>query len=175
MEHGLKHFAEPGVSPERQRLYLELGAEVRANQRATDVVDDLMCKLLGVNRTDARCLDILDEHGRMSAGDLAAASRLTTGAITAVIDRLEKAGYARRVPDPADRRRVLVEPTEKAYEASMELMVAPMGELTRPLALRYSDEQLKEFIGFTREGREIQERHAEWLRERLAERRSQEG
>ena len=172
MDHGLKHFAEPDVSPERQRLYLELGAEVRANQRATDVVDDLMCQLLGVNRNDARCLDILDERGRMSAGDLATASRLTTGAITAVIDRLEKAGYARRVPDPADRRRVLVEPTEKAYQASMELMVAPMGELTKPLATRYSDEQLKDFIEFTREGREIQERHAEWLRERLAERRA---
>lgn len=175
MEHGLKHFAEPDVSPERARLYLELGAQVRAGQRATDVVDDLICQLLGVNRTDSRCLDILDEHGRMSAGDLAEASRLTTGAITAVIDRLEKAGYARRVPDPSDRRRVLVEPTEKAFEASVELMVAPMGELTKPMATRYSDEQLKQFIEFTREGREIQERHAEWLRERLAERRSGKG
>jgi len=175
MERGLKHFAEPDVSPERQRLYLELGAEVRAGQRATDVVDDLMCQLLGVNRTDARCLDILDEHGSMSAGDLAEASRLTTGAITAVIDRLERAGYARRVPDPSDRRRVLVEPTEKAYQAAMELMVAPMGELTKPLATRYTDEQLREFIGFTREGREIQERHAEWLRARLAERRAAGG
>ena len=108
----------------------------------------------------------------MSAGDLAEASRLTTGAITAVIDRLERAGYARRVPDPSDRRRVLVEPTEKAYEAAMELMVAPMGELTKPMASRYTDEQLQQFIEFTREGREIQERHAEWLRARLAERRS---
>jgi len=170
MEAGLKHFAEPDVSPERARLYLELGGEVRANQRATDVVDDLVCQLLGVNRTDARCLDILDEHGRMSAGDLAQKSGLTTGAITAVIDRLERAGYARRVPDPSDRRRVLVEPTEKAYEASMELMVAPMGELTKPMAGQYTDEQLRLIIEFTRQGREIQERHAEWLRERLRER-----
>jgi len=170
MEAGLKHFAEPDVSPERARLYLELGGEVRANQRATDVVDDLVCQLLGVNRTDARCLDILDEHGRMSAGDLAQKSGLTTGAITAVIDRLERADYARRVPDPSDRRRVLVEPTEKAYEASMELMVAPMGELTKPMAGQYTDEQLRLIIEFTRQGREIQERHAEWLRERLRER-----
>ena len=92
---------------------------MRANQRATDVVDDLVCQLLGVNRTDARCLDILDQQGSMSAGDLAEASRLTTGAITAVIDRLERAGYARRVPDPSDRRRVLVEPTEKAFELAL--------------------------------------------------------
>jgi DNA-binding MarR family transcriptional regulator len=173
MEAGLKHFAEPDASPERLRLYLELGGEVRANQRATDVVDELVCQLLGVNRTDARCLDILDEHGRMSAGDLAQESGLTSGAITAVIDRLERAGYAQRVPDQSDRRRVLVEPTEKAREAAMELMVMPLAELTRPMASRYTEEQLRMIIDFTREGREIQGRHAEWLRARLAERRSQ--
>src|SRR5580704_19392550 len=120
-------------SPERLQLYAELGDEVRASQRSTDVVDDLICQLLGVNRTDARCLDVLDERGSMSAGDLAEASRLTTGAITAVIDRLDRAGLARRVPDPADRRRVLVELTPKAYETAMELMVKPMIELWQPL------------------------------------------
>jgi DNA-binding MarR family transcriptional regulator len=166
------HLAEPGASPERRRLYDELGSEVRANQRATDVVDELVSELLGVNRTDARCLDILDQHGSMSAGDLAEASRLSTGAITAVIDRLERSGLARRVPDPADRRRVLVEPTEKAYERAMELMVKPMIELWRPLGDRYSDDELRLFIDFTRRGREIQERHAEWLRARLTERRA---
>ncbi len=166
-------FAEPGAPPERQRLYVELGSEVRANQRATDVVDDLVCQLLGINRTDARCLDILDQHGSMSAGDLAAASRLTTGAITAVLDRLERAGYAQRVPDPTDRRRVLIELTPKAYEATMELMVRPMAELSRPLAMAYTEEQLRLFIEFTRLGREIQERHAEWLRARLPARRGE--
>lgn len=152
---------------DREQLYAELGNEVRANQRATDVVDELVCQLLGVNRTDARCLDILDQHGSMSAGDLAEASRLTSGAITAVIDRLERAGLARRVPDPSDRRRVLVELTPKAYAVSTELMVEPMTELYTPLAERYTEDQLRLFIDFTREGRELQERHAEWLRERL--------
>jgi len=159
-------------SPERRRLYAELGGEVRANQRATDVVDDLVCELLGVNRTDARCLDILEQDGSMSAGDLAQASRLTTGAITAVIDRLERAGYARRVPDPSDRRRVLVEPTPMAFETANELMAEPMRRLYMPLASRYSEDQLRMFIEFTREGRELQEQHAEWLRARLNERRA---
>src|SRR5579862_8285253 len=99
---------------DRAPLYAELSNEVRASQRATDVVDELVCQLIGINRTDARCMDILDQHGSMSAGDLAEASRLTTGAITAVIDRLERAGLAQRVPDPSDRRRVLVEVTPKA-------------------------------------------------------------
>jgi DNA-binding MarR family transcriptional regulator len=167
---GSKHYAGPDASPERQRLYEELGDEVRANQRATDVVDELVCQLLGVNRTDARCLDILDQHGSMTAGDLAEASRLSTGAITAVIDRLERAGLGRRVPDPSDRRRVLVELTPKAYEAANELMVEPMIALWQPLAGRYTDEQLTLFIEFNRASREIQERHAEWLRARLHER-----
>ena len=159
------------MSRDREQLYAELGNEVRASQRATDVVDELICQLLGINRTDARCLDILDQHGSMSAGDLAEASRLTTGAITAVIDRLERAGLARRVPDPTDRRRVLVELTQKAYAESRKLMVEPMRELYSPMAERYSEEQLRLIIEFTREGREIQERHAEWLRERLNARR----
>ena len=116
-------------SGEREQIYAELGDEVRASQRATDVVDELMCQLLGINRNDARCMDILDQHGRMSAGDLAEASRLSTGAITAVIDRLDRAGLAHRVPDPADRRRVLVELTPKAYARATELIVEPMRRL----------------------------------------------
>ena len=155
------------LSPERLQLYAELGDEVRANQRATDAVDELLAEALGINRTDARCMDILDQHGRMSAGDLAEASRLTTGAITAVIDRLERAGIARRVPDPSDRRRVLVEPTEKALEFANELMVEPMRRLYLPMAEGYSEQDLRLILDFTRRGRELQERHAEWLRERL--------
>src|SRR5437588_5726183 len=115
--------------PERQRLLQDLGGEIRAGQRATDVLDELLCQLLGINRTDARCLDILEQEGGMSAGDLAEASRLSTGAITAVLDRLERAGYARRVPDPSDRRRVLVEATSKAFETANELMAEPMRRL----------------------------------------------
>ena len=161
------------MSREREQIYAELGSEVRASQRATDMVDELICQLLGIIRTDARCLDILDQHGSMSAGDLAEASRLSTGAITAVIDRLERAGLAHRVPDPADRRRVLVELTRKAYAASTELMVEPMTKLYEPMAERYTDEQLRLFIDFTRFGRELQERHAEWLRARLEQRQSE--
>jgi DNA-binding MarR family transcriptional regulator len=157
-------------SSDRASLYAELGDEVRASQRATDVVDELVCQLLGINRTDARCMDILDQHGSMSAGDLAEASRLSTGAITAVIDRLERAGLAHRVPDPSDRRRVLVEVTPKAVAMATELMVEPMRELYTPMADRYSEDDLRLILDFTRQGREIQERHAEWLRARLRER-----
>src|ERR1700759_2314571 len=138
------------MSREREQIYADLGDEVRANQRATDVVDELICQLLGINRTDARCLDILDQHGSMSAGDLAEASRLTTGAITAVIDRLERAGYARRVPDPADRRRVRAARPPRDEAPPLEQMVEPMRKLYTPMADDYTEEQLRLIMDFTR-------------------------
>ena len=71
------------MSRDSQRLALldELSHLVRSNQRTTDVVDDLVAQLLGVNRTDGRCLDLLEQNGRMSAGQLAAGSGLTSGAM----------------------------------------------------------------------------------------------
>jgi DNA-binding MarR family transcriptional regulator len=150
----------------RADLMRRLGEEIRAGQRATDAVDDLAAELLGVNRTDSRCIDILEQHGRMTAGQLAVLSGLSTGAVTAVIDRLERAGYAQRVPDPSDRRHVLVELTELARERVWELMGRPLREATVPVMQRYSDQELELLIEFHRLGREVQERHAEWLRTR---------
>jgi DNA-binding MarR family transcriptional regulator len=155
--------------PTREALLQELVDETRAGQRATELVDQAVCELMGVNRTDGRCVDILEQRGRISAGQLAAEARLTSGAITAVIDRLERAGYARRVADPDDRRRVLVEPTEKAHKDSEELM-GRLGELGRPKVEDYTDDQLALLVDFLRFGRELQEDHAEWLRERLDKR-----
>jgi len=150
----------------RFQLMNQLADEVRANQRATAIVDELAGELMGVNRTDGRALDLLEQRGQMSAGELARESGLTTGAITGVVDRLERAGYARRVADPSDRRRVLIEPTPKARTASTELF-GPLSELVVPILSRYTEEQIELLIEFNRLGREVQEQHAEYLRERL--------
>ncbi|MGD0248333.1 MAG: MarR family transcriptional regulator, partial [Candidatus Limnocylindrales bacterium] len=64
---------------------------------------------LGLAGSDVECLDILEQEGRLTVGRLAELTGLTTGSATRMVDRLEQAGYVRRVPDPADRRRVLVE------------------------------------------------------------------
>jgi DNA-binding MarR family transcriptional regulator len=101
------------------------------------------------------------------------AGGLTTGAITAVIARLERAGYARRVPDPSDRRRVLIEPTPKARAAGWELF-GPLVEYVEPLMARYTNAQLELLIEFHVLGRETQERHAEMLRELLRKRTAQD-
>jgi DNA-binding MarR family transcriptional regulator len=151
----------------REKLFQQLVDEIRAGQRATDAVDEAVSALMGINRTDGKVLDLLDQFGRMSAGELARHSGLTTGAVTAVIDRLERAGYVERVADPGDRRRVLVDMTDRARELTWELMGKPLGEAAGPTLGRYTNEQLELLLEFTRAGREMQERHAEWLRQRL--------
>jgi DNA-binding MarR family transcriptional regulator len=151
----------------RTQLLHQLTDEIRAGQRAIDAVDEAVTAVMGINRTDGKILDILDQFGRMSAGELARHSGLTTGAVTAVIDRLERAGYVERVADPGDRRRVLVDVTDKTRRLTWELMGRPLGEAARPLIERYTAEQLELLLDFTRAGRQMQERHAEWLRERL--------
>lgn len=63
----------------------------------------------GLNATDYYALNLLDLSGPLTSGDLAVGTGLTTGATTRLIDRLEKGGLVRRVPDPTDRRKVIVE------------------------------------------------------------------
>jgi DNA-binding MarR family transcriptional regulator len=87
----------------------ELAEAMRAYQMAVDIFDDAVAGKLGLNRTDFRCIDILDQHQPMTAGALAQAARISSGTMTFVIDRLEAAGYVRRRRDDDDRRRVLVE------------------------------------------------------------------
>src|SRR5580698_4319814 len=74
---------------------------------AVVVFHDLVGRCLGVSATDRKCLDLLS-RGPVTAGELARFTGLTTGAVTGIIDRLVKAGYAERISDPEDRRRVLV-------------------------------------------------------------------
>ncbi|MFI5027796.1 MAG: MarR family winged helix-turn-helix transcriptional regulator [Solirubrobacterales bacterium] len=148
-------------------LIEELVEAVRVNQVATDKVDDAGARALGVNRTDGRCLDVIQRAGRVSAGQLATEAGLTTGTITAVIDRLADRGYVRRVADPGDRRRVIVELTELAAERAGELW-GPLGERGRPRLAGYSTAELELLIGFMRMSTELNETRSAEIREMLA-------
>ena len=138
---------------------------MRDFQRATDEVDEAVTRLMGINRTDARCLDVLDERGRMTAGELAAQTGLTSGAITGVLDRLERAGYVQRIRDEADRRKVLVEPTAQARAAAADYY-GPLQALSAPLLAKVSDRELATFVRFLREANEVTSAHAAALRDR---------
>lgn len=85
-----------------------IGNIVRRMGAQSVIVSQTVAARFGLNTTDLECLDLIQLEGKASAGQLAAATGLTSGATTALIDRLERAGYVERFDDPADRRRVLV-------------------------------------------------------------------
>ncbi|MGP0053098.1 MAG: MarR family winged helix-turn-helix transcriptional regulator [Solirubrobacteraceae bacterium] len=147
------------MSSDKRDVFDELINEVRRSQSATQRFDQAVAEALGLNRTDMRCVDTIDREGPVPAGRLAAATGLTTGAITTVLDRLERAGYARRVHDPRDRRRVLVELTPEIRERT-NVFYGPHSALSEQLFQRYTREQLELLLEFTRAGREFNERHA---------------
>lgn len=94
---------------------------------------------MGVRVTDARGCSILHRFGSQTAGELAQRLGLTTGAVTGVIDRLERAQLVRRVADPGDRRRVVVELVrDPAREQQMAQLMGPMGERMGALIAGYT-------------------------------------
>ncbi len=147
----------------KHALIEELVFEVRAAQSAVDEMDEAACRALGINRTDGRCMDIVDREGPLTAGQLAERSGLTTAAVTAVLDRLEQAGYARRLPDARDRRRVLVELTPLARERAAAIW-GPLGDFRQELG-RFTVEQLRLLSDFHARAREINQRRAAEVRE----------
>jgi DNA-binding MarR family transcriptional regulator len=143
----------------RGELIALVGAAIREYQRANDTFDEAVTVRMGLNRTDGRCIDLLQERRRMTAGELAHETGLTTGAVTAVIDRLEHAGWARRVRDEHDRRRVLVEPTEQTDQLCAEIFGPVIAEGMRYLE-KLSIEQLEAIIGFLHHSTDVSLRNA---------------
>jgi DNA-binding MarR family transcriptional regulator len=120
-------------------------ATIRANADQSDRLDQLASARFGLNRTDGRGVEILGRLGPMTAKQLAVYLGMTTGGVTTVIDRLEKAGYVRRRHDGEDRRRVLLETTDLLATRESEIF----GELIRKtlqLVSSYDDAEL-EVIG----------------------------
>ncbi|WP_205660388.1 MarR family transcriptional regulator [Amycolatopsis antarctica] len=79
-------------------------------------LNGMIADRLGVTWTDLQALYVLANHGPATPGELAKRVNLTTGSASRMIDRLDRAGYVRRVPDPADRRRVVIEPVPEGVE-----------------------------------------------------------
>lgn len=144
----------------REPAVHEASVEMRRYQTAVDRFDEVAARLLGVNRTDGRCLDILEQRGSLTAGELARHCGLTSGAMTTLLDRLEQLGYLRRVAHPTDRRRVLVELTAKAHRRFGQIY-GPVGEEGSALLAQLSDDQLALIRDVMRTGRELLERHTE--------------
>jgi DNA-binding MarR family transcriptional regulator len=149
----------------REDLLAEVTEELRLSGVTNDIADQVVADYLGLNRTDTRCLDIVERLDGVSAGRLATEAGLSTGAVTTVLDRLERAGFARRVQDPADRRRVLVELTPAARR-ELEELYAPLADATLHQLEGYTTDEVSLVRDFMRDNRRLNEAHAERVRAR---------
>lgn len=153
-----------GDSPERARRRLE-SEFLLAVRRAGSVMQLLgaaSAERIGINVTDLNCLNILALGGRMTAGDLARRTGLTTASITGVLDRLEEAGFVRRERDPDDRRRVIVRLDAARGMRDVAPVFAPVVAAWRAVAAQYTDDQLRFLLGFQNQLEQI-------MRDRLIE------
>ena len=157
------------MSRTRDELIRALNLEVRRSQNRTDAYDEAVCEAVGINRTDHRFLDIIDQEPGITAGRLAEVSGLTTGAVTTVLDRLERAGFARRVRDEEDRRRVRIEVTEKA-QAEVWPYYEPLARIGEAIKERYSDAELELLVDFMETAAAMHEQVLAELLARLAAR-----
>ena len=98
-------------------------------------------QLLGVNVTDMKCLDIMTLKGSASPSDLAEHTGLSTGATTAMIDRLEKARLIERRPHPTDRRATIVVLSKEAMR-KLPAIFESLAEAMEALVSSYSEREL---------------------------------
>ena len=134
---------------ERETLIAALVDEFRRSSAYSVLFSQAVAGRLGVNSTDMECADLLFLNGPMTAGRLAELTGLTTGAITGVINRLERRGWVQREADPGDRRRVIVRALDAANEEAHALF-GGMAEGAVALLARYSDAELALFLDFLR-------------------------
>src|SRR5689334_20959313 len=136
-----------------------LGPEDQLHRElATAIVTfhEAVARRLGITAADQRVLGVLGRLSVATPSRLAEATGLTTGAITGIVDRLERAGFAKRVPNPADRRSVLVHACNG--EALGKVMRPIFDALSREMAAlrsRYTPAQLEAIYAYLGETTEI--------------------
>jgi DNA-binding MarR family transcriptional regulator len=148
----------------RARLLEALQRAGRESSTATIMFHTTMAHLQGLSPTDTKALDVLDRLGPLTAGELAAQTRLAPPSVTGLINRLERKGFVRRVPDPADRRRVRIQPAPGAVSRFVPLF-RDFGARLESLYARYTDDELQLVLEFLEAVTAHQREATERLRE----------
>lgn len=143
----------------------KLGEATQAYQSAVDDFDRELARLLGVNETDLRCLEILLAAEEVAPRELSDQLGLATGSVTTMLDRLEKLGYLTRTPHPTDRRKTLVRVAPEAAQRACDLMTPFLDDAIRQVNDRYTADQLELVTDFLTFSQEIQQQHILRLRE----------
>lgn len=118
---------------------------------------------LGMSAGEWKCYGLLKQHGPITASRLADLSGFTTGAITGIADRLERAGYVRREPNPGDRRSVILHPLQvKKIEAQIVPIFVSLENAMNAISQHYSERELAAIADYFR--RTTQALHKETLK-----------
>ena len=135
----------------RAELLEQLALAGRASSAATVMFHTAVAARQGLSASEEKALDLLERSGPLTAGELARRSGLAPASVTALINRLEAKGFARRVPNPGDGRSVLVEvDSERVYATVAPLFADWVGSLYE-LYAGYTDEQLEVILHFLTE------------------------
>jgi DNA-binding MarR family transcriptional regulator len=135
----------------RAELLEQLALAGRASSAATVMFHTAVAARQGLSASEEKALDLLERSGPLTAGELARRSGLAPASVTGLIDRLERKGFARRVPNPGDGRSVLVEvDRERVYATVAPLFADWVGSLYE-LYAGYTDEQLEVILHFLTE------------------------
>jgi len=135
-----------------------------ARQHSTAVVlfHHAVAERLGLGPTDHKCLDLLRERGPMAGSDLGAITGLTSGAITGVVARLERAGYLRREADRHDGRKQILHLA--LAPASIHDVIGPLRQDVAALLENFDTHQLTAIAEFLTRTTDLIYRHAALLR-----------
>jgi DNA-binding MarR family transcriptional regulator len=160
--------AQP-TSQKRQQLLETLTFQLsRELSTRTVLFHAAIAEHMGLSQGDHKALDLINDAANagatMTAGQLADATGLTTGAITGLIDRLETAKLVRRTPDPQDRRKVVIEPTH-ARDDELWAVFSGIGQSMTELSERYTDAELELISDFIRRSIELTAQETRRLRE----------
>ena len=138
-------------SKKHDELTQELIKQFRYVSANSVMFSQVVADKVGLHSTDNECLDFLILNGPSTAGQLAKFTGLTTGAVTAMIDRLVKAGYVRREHSEEDRRKVVVIPNEAKIVKEISPYSMPMGTAMVTLCAEFSEAELEVISRFISE------------------------
>lgn len=129
------------------RLVVEVGNAIRKMGAQSVITSRVVADHFGLHMTDLEVLDLIFLRKQASAGELADATGLSSGAVTALIDRLANSGYVERAEDPTDRRRVIVRVRPEAIEP-IKAAYMSMQKHMFDLWSTYSAEELEVIVDF---------------------------
>jgi DNA-binding MarR family transcriptional regulator len=125
----------------------------------TAFLHQAIAQSVGLNATDTKCIDLIlsHPHGSVTAGELSVMTGLTTGAITHILDRLEKRQFIERVRDTSDRRKVFIRVRSETLEP-LAPKYEEIGKAYMKLAERYDDGELQLICDYMESASEVSKR-----------------